>query len=65
LHKNCLLQDVAEGKIDWTRRREKNLSSSWITLNKTEFTGILKRKLFKLSEELALEEAIDLSQCTL
>jgi hypothetical protein len=62
LRKNCLLQYVTEGKIEWTRRGDKDLNSCWITLNKTEVSGILKRKQFKLSGELALEDVIDLSQ---
>jgi hypothetical protein len=40
----------------------KRPSSCWIILNKTEFAVILKRKQFKLPGELALEEAMDLSQ---
>jgi hypothetical protein len=65
LRGNCLLQDVTEGKLEGTRRGEKDLSCCWITLSKRESTGILKRKNFTLSGELALEEAMDLSQSRL
>jgi hypothetical protein len=42
---------------------EEDVSNYWKTLRKQEYTGIWRRKhYFPLSEELTLEEAMDLSQ---
>jgi hypothetical protein len=40
---------------------KEDLTSCWINLSKRGGTGILMRKQFALSGELALEDAMDLS----
>ena len=41
---------------------KEDLSSCWISLSKRGGIGILMRKQFEISGELALEDSVDLSQ---
>jgi hypothetical protein len=65
LRRNCLLKHVIEGKIEKmieTREdEEEDISSYWMTLRKLENSEIERGSTTSHSEELALEEATDLS----
>jgi hypothetical protein len=49
LRRNCLLQQVTEGKIKggkkWQEDKEEDVGSYWMTLKKGEDTHIWRRKL--------------------
>jgi hypothetical protein len=66
LHRDCLLQQVIEGKIKWgvevTGRQERWRRKLLDDLKEREDTHIWRRTLqISLYGELALEEALDLS----
>jgi len=62
LPSKTIIEGKIKGEIEVTRRRDRRLSSYWMTLRTGEDTRIWRRKLYiALCGGTVLEEALDLS----